>query len=261
MSDLERLIEIFDAMGEVALAVSGGVDSMTLAHVAARSRAKVLVCHAVSAAVPGHATDRVRAHARDNGWDLRVVGAGEFSDPDYTANPVNRCYFCKSNLYDRLRAETDALICSGTNTDDLGDFRPGLGAAKERDVRHPFVEAGIDKAGVRNLARDLGLDDLAELPAQPCLASRVETGLPIIADQLALIDQVEQQAAALLGAGDIRCRVTHQGVWLELPPEHLSRMTDTARNGLARTIEASGHSFSGIRPYRRGSAFLTEAAS
>ena len=100
------------------------------------------------------------------------------------------------------------MICSGTNTDDLGDFRPGLGAAKERLVRHPFVEAGVDKAAVRALARHHGLTDLAELPAQPCLASRVETGLPIIADQLDLIDRVERQTANALGAGDIRCRVT-----------------------------------------------------
>ena len=147
MSDaLDCLVSVLDGIGDVAIAVSGGVDSITLAHVAhARSVARAEMFHAVSPAVPDHATDRVREHAAAHGWSLHVVGAGEFEDPDYLKNPVNRCYFCKSNLYARLRASTDATLCSGTNTDDLGDFRPGLRAADEKTVRHPFVEAGLTR--------------------------------------------------------------------------------------------------------------------
>ena len=112
----------------------------------------------------------MKAHAETAGWRLRIIGAGEFDDPDYLKNPVNRCYFCKSNLYARIVTATDAVICSGANTGDLGDYRPGLGAAAEKQVRHPFIEAGIDKPVIRALAAKRGLDDLAVLPAQPCLA-------------------------------------------------------------------------------------------
>ncbi|MEM9139609.1 MAG: adenine nucleotide alpha hydrolase [Pseudomonadota bacterium] len=257
---LARLVDWFEGVGEVALAVSGGVDSMTLAHAAMQSRARVEVFHAVSPAVPEHATARVRSHAMDRGWDLTVVGAGEFGDDNYLKNPLNRCYFCKANLYDRLREGTDAVICSGTNTDDLGEYRPGLGAAGERAVRHPFVEIGVDKAGVRALAWAMGLNDLAELPAQPCLASRVETGLPIIAGELALIDRVERLMADALGPGDIRCRVTHQGVWIELAPDAIAAFP-LLRPAVDDAVQEAGLSLAGVRPYRRGSAFLTEAAS
>lgn len=253
-----RVATVLEHMGRAAIALSGGVDSMTLAHIGARSGARVVMFHAVSPAVPPHATARVREHAQAYGWDLRIVGAGEFDDPAYMANPLNRCYFCKSNLYARLVEATDATICSGTNTDDLGDFRPGLGAAAEQGVRHPFVEAGIDKAMIRRIARDLRLGDLAELPAQPCLSSRVETGLAINADDLALVDRVERLIAAHLGPGDIRCRVTHAGIRIEVPPGHLGRIGGAARTEIEQEIAGSGHALAGIGTYRRGSAFLRE---
>ena len=254
MSD--ALTRVLNDIGEVAIAVSGGVDSMTLAEFAHRTAVPATMFHAVSPAVPGHATDRVRRHAAARGWDLQVVGAGEFDDPDYVANPVNRCYFCKSNLYSRLRAATDAVICSGTNLDDLGDFRPGLTAAAERDVRHPFVEASIDKNGVRALARSLGLDDVADLPAQPCLSSRVETGIAIDAEALALVDRIERRLTGLLGPGDIRCRVTRQGLRIELPSERIDAFRPLDRRMIEAEIVASGHRLAGIAPYRRGSAFV-----
>jgi uncharacterized protein len=257
---LKRLTAWFDALGEAAIAVSGGVDSMTLAHIAAGSSARVQMFHAVSPAVPTHATDRVKAHAAQAGWDLAIVGAGEFNDPDYLRNPVNRCYFCKTNLYGRLAAETDAVISAGTNTDDLGEYRPGLTAASEHRVRHPYVETDVDKAMVRKLAAHLGLDDLAELPAQPCLASRVETGLPILANELTLIDRIERHVAEAIGPGDIRARMTHDGVVLELPPERLDRATELSAR-VAADVTAAGHRWAGMRPYRRGSAFLTGDAT
>src|SRR5262249_33153663 len=157
--------------------------------------------HAVSPAVPAHATARVAAYAEREGWTLRMVDAGEFADPRYRANPVDRCYFCKTNLYARIRPLTDRVIAPGTHVDHLGDFRPGLRAAAEKDVVHPYVEAGIDKAAVRALARGLSLSDLAELPAQPCLSSRVETGIAIDADDLAFVDAMERRLSAGLPKG------------------------------------------------------------
>src|SRR5580704_878767 len=141
---------------------------MTLAHLVHRHYgARSRMVHAISPAVPAESTARVRDHAVGNGWALSLVDAGEFSDPSYRANPVDRCYFCKSSLYRRIAEQCEGVIFSGTNTDDLGDYRPGLKAAAERGVRHPFVEAGIAKADIRALARTLGLGDLAELAASP----------------------------------------------------------------------------------------------
>ena len=172
------LDRVLTAIGPAGVAVSGGVDSTTLAVVAHRRfPERSSMVHAVSPAVPPEATARVRELARDEGWDLKVIDAGEFQDPDYLANPVNRCFFCKTNLYGTMRRHVSGVLVSGTNLDDLGDYRPGLEAAKRHGVRHPYVEAEIDKAGVRALARHLGLGALAELPAAPCLSSRVETGI------------------------------------------------------------------------------------
>src|SRR5262245_32919327 len=130
-----RLVKALDRHAALSVAVSGGVDSMTLAYVAHRfSRGSVSMVHAVSPAVPVAATARVRDYAEREDWNLQVVGAGEFDDPRYRANPVNRCYFCKVNLYDRIRGLSGSAIASGANLDDLGDYRPGLTAAAERGV-------------------------------------------------------------------------------------------------------------------------------
>lgn len=251
----QSLVAAIDRHRALAVAVSGGVDSMTLAYVAHRfSRAQVSIVHAVSPAVPAQATQRVRDYAAREGWDLKVVGAGEFDDPRYRANPVNRCYFCKTNLYDRIQGLTEHAIASGANLDDLGDYRPGLKAAAEHAVVHPFVEAKIDKAHVRLIARHHGLDDLAELPAQPCLSSRVETGIAIDASDLAFIEQAESRLAGILPPGaTIRCRITHQGVVIELGDE---TSTQAARAIAVALCAQAGRKLVGLRNYRRGSAFI-----
>lgn len=246
----------------LAVAVSGGVDSLTLAWAAAQVLGPALqVMHAAGPAVPPSATQRVRQYADQAGWQLQILNAGEYDDPAYRSNPVNRCYFCKNNLYDRIRAATNAPIAAGTNLDDLGEYRPGLTAAGEHGVLHPYVEAAMDKSAVRALAASFGLNDIAVLPAQPCLASRVETGIPIDAADLAFIDQVEITVATHLGAGDIRCRITAVGVWLELSPTLVGAGGKSAQSveQLMQTLCAdAGRVFAGRRSYQRGSAFLVE---
>lgn len=268
MSDdaLLRLEALLADMGEVAVAVSGGVDSLTLATVAHRrlgQRAAML--HAVSPAVPAEATRRTRELAEAQGWRLEVVDAGEFEDPAYRANPVNRCFYCKTNLYGTIARLTRATILSGTNLDDLGEYRPGLEAAKEHGVRHPYVEVGIDKAGVRDLARRLGLPEVAELPAAPCLSSRVETGIAIEAPVLAVVHEVEKRVAAALSPKTVRCRVRKAGVVIELDATSLSGLDEERRGDLDREVgrllaEAGLLLPVSFAAYRTGSAFLTEAA-
>ncbi|TXL70964.1 adenine nucleotide alpha hydrolase [Vineibacter terrae] len=252
----DRLADAIARHDGLAIAVSGGVDSMTLATFAHRlAAAPVAVIHAVSPAVPPAATARVRARAAADGWDLVVTGTGEFDDPRYRDNPVNRCYFCKTNLYDRIRTLSPHPIASGANLDDLGDYRPGLLAAAERAVVHPYIEAGMDKAAVRALARDLGADDVAELPAQPCLASRVETGIAIDAADLAFVDRVETTLArALPPAATVRCRITKTGVAIEVGEE--VAQIDGLAQAAARLCRDDGRAFAGVRRYRRGAMFV-----
>ena len=262
---LERVLE---GMGRAAVAVSGGVDSMTLAVVAHRALgSSASMLHAVSAAVPADATDRVERYARREGWRLRRIDAGELLDARYVANPVNRCYFCKTNLYSTIAplAGAGATIVSGTNTDDLGDFRPGLAAADEHGVRHPYVECGFDKSVVRAIATGLGLHDLAELPAAPCLSSRVETGIAIDPAVLRVIDACERLVRDAIGAGTVRCRVRRDAVVVELDDAALAGLDVSRRATLAGEVEARMNA-AGVRrafrfePYRMGSAFLKPSA-
>jgi uncharacterized protein len=265
MSPLERraaaLDDVLAEIGAVAVAVSGGVDSMTLAVIAGRrlgERASMI--HAVSPAVPPEASARVEAYGRREGWRLEIIDAGEFADPNYLRNPANRCFFCKTNLYGTIATRSRATICSGTNLDDLADWRPGLQAAEQHRVRHPYVEAGIDKATVRALARHLGLDDLAELPAAPCLSSRLETGLRVTAARLELVHAVEQLIQRELAPRTVRCRMLLDGITIQLDPAALTLVEDDVRAGLRAAVDEllARHGHAGLaryRPYRMGSAF------
>jgi uncharacterized protein len=258
MTELQRVL---DDIGRVAVAVSGGVDSMTLAVVAHRRLGVgASMLHAVSPAVPPEATARVRRYAERARWHLEVLDAGEFDDPDYLKNPANRCYFCKTNLYGAMAARTTATLASGTNLVDLGDYRPGLEAAAEHGVRHPFVEAGMSKAAVRALARDMGLHDLAELPAAPCLSSRLETGIEVTAERLRLVHAVERLVSEQLQPATVRCRLFHNGIAVQLDPASLAAIQGPAGAVLKRAIErllAERGQQARLRfePYRMGSAF------
>jgi uncharacterized protein len=215
----------------------------------------------VSPAVPAEGTARVRDLAAREGAALECLDAGEFASADYRRNPLDRCFFCKHSLWTALASRTDRALVSGTNADDLGDFRPGLDAARARGVRHPYVDVGVDKRGVRALARALGLGEIAELPASPCLSSRVETGIPIEPDALAAVHASERLVQAELSPAVVRCRLRRDGVVVELDEPTLARLDAVSRERLreavARQWRAAGRAAPvRIEGYRMGSAFV-----
>lgn len=268
LSSLQAQLE---GLGPIAIAVSGGVDSMTLAYVAHRVNPRSQAFHALSAAVPASATERVKRYADREGWHLVVIDAGEMRDPSYLSNPVDRCYFCKSCLYDTIHKQTELSIVSGTNLDDLSDYRPGLKAASEFQVHHPYVEVGIDKLSVRAIAEHLGLNDLADLPAAPCLSSRITTGISIDDRLLPVVDEVERKVwkimTGILPIKGVRCRIREDQIAIELDSNQqvdngakycreIKKMVREifSDKGLAERSYAIS-----IEPYRRGSAFLIES--
>lgn len=257
----QRLEEILGRMPSIACAVSGGVDSLTLATLAHRRFGeRVEMYHAISPAVPGEATQRTRALADREGWSLNLIDAGEFANAQYRSNPANRCYFCKTSLYGAIRPATTAQIVSGTNLDDLGEYRPGLEAAREHDVRHPFVEASVPKSGVRDLARELGLGEIAELPSSPCLSSRIETGIGIDPVMLSCVHAVENLLRQRLEPATVRCRVRAGGIVIELDSRSLDNLgqdRDRIAAEAAAIFETSGMSLAvSFQHYRVGSAFI-----
>ena len=263
MTDIDhyqtKLAQTLTEIGPLAIAVSGGVDSLTLAHAAHRQLGgQATMFHAVSPAVPPQATARVRRQAEHEGWRLQVIDAGEYDDPDYRRNPVNRCFYCKTNLYATIARHTKLTIASGTNLDDLGDYRPGLEAAEHYGVRHPFVEAGIDKATVRALARDFRLGDIAELPAAPCLSSRIETGIAIDAVDLGFVHRVETLLSQTLKPQTVRCRIRQGGVYVELDERALTALYQhpILQADLKRLCSRHDKGEPQYTIYRRGSAFL-----
>lgn len=253
-----------DFSKNVAVAVSGGIDSLTLATIAGRCPLGCDMFHAVSPAVPPEATARVRDFAAREGWRLHLIDAGEFARAEYIANPVNRCFYCKQSLYGAITAiaaNTSAQIVSGTNLDDLQEYRPGLDAARDHGVRHPFAELGVAKADIRSMARVLGLHEIADLPSSPCLSSRVETGICITPAVLRLIHAAESAVRACISANSVRCRVRERGIVLEIDALSLSQLTAEQKCDIAQTVgsifaSAGEAPTISLAPYRVGSAFL-----
>jgi len=272
--NLQRLHDVLDDIGACVVACSGGIDSLLLATVAHRRDPNATtVVHTVTPAVPSDGTARVVAAGRREGWRLQLVRSGEFDDERYLSNPTDRCYFCKTNLYDAIdevratlprvdTAHVAATVLSGANIDDLGDYRPGLRAAGEHDVRHPYIEAGIDKAAIRVVARSLRLEE-AELPASPCLASRLYTGTRVSPSRLRAIE-VGEAILRSHGAPVVRCRMRDERVMIEVPDDDRSLVTGAVVDDVHAAMRAIEPSIASVElddhPYRSGRAVLHVAA-
>ena len=233
------------AMDSALVAYSGGVDSSLVAFLAAEVLGtKALAVTSGSASLKR--SDLALAERLADEWGMRhrVIVTDELSKPNYRANPVNRCFHCKTSLYTALadiaRQEGFAEILNGTNTDDLGDHRPGLIAAEDFAVRSPLVEAGVDKAGVRALAAHLGLDN-AEKPQSACLSSRFPYGASINAKRLAQVEQAEERLAQL-GFVEFRVRHHEDVARLEIGAGELQRALEL-RDRLQAEIQACGYRF------------------
>jgi uncharacterized protein len=249
------------------VACSGGIDSLVLATVAHRADpGRTVVAHTVTPAVPSECTARVMAYAAREDWDLEIVRSREFDDERYLSNPTDRCYYCKTHLYTAIAelaatasGKQAAVILSGANVDDLGEYRPGLLAAAEHRVRHPYIEAGLGKAEVRAIARHLGLAD-AELPASPCLASRLYTGTRVRQDTLRAVDAGEAVLRQMAGVVVARCRVRGIDVFVEVPEDDRDKVTGTVLAAVARVMTAISPEIGRVsldeRPYRAGRAIL-----
>lgn len=222
---LAALRQHLAALDQVVVAYSGGVDSALVAALAMEQRGgAALAITGVSPALAPHLRAEAAAQAAWLRLAHREITTAELEDPAYASNPEQRCYACKRELHRLLApiaaAAGGATVVDGVNADDLGDHRPGIRAAREFGVRSPLAEVGLDKAGVRQLSRALGLP-WWDKPAQPCLASRFPYGEPITAERLQRVAAAE---AWLLAAGWPQVRVRSQGqtARIELPARQLS---------------------------------------
>jgi uncharacterized protein len=242
------------------VAFSGGVDSSLVAAASARVLGdRALAVTAVSPALATGELDGARSVAAAVGIAHRAISTDELAREGYRRNGADRCYHCKSELYDRLAvladAEGFAATFSGANVDDLGDWRPGLRAAAEHDVRHPLVEAGFGKQDVRAIAASLRIPS-ADKPAMPCLASRLPYGTEVDPASLAQIDRAETALKAL-GYRELRVRHLGDVGKVELGDTDLvrARATDDARTTILDAVRAAGYADAVLddEPLRSGS--------
>ena len=213
MRDLDKLRDWFRECPGALVAFSGGVDSSLLAFISKHflGRTQTLAVISASPSLKLSDLDEAKDFARANDLSIRVITTKEIENPSYFNNPTNRCYFCKHTLYDALadlrKDYTGWWVLNGTNRDDLGDYRPGLKAADEFQVRSPLSDCGIDKEGVRALAAYFKLQ-CWDKPASPCLSSRVPYGEEITVKKLR---QIEDAEALVKDAGFPINRVRHYG--------------------------------------------------
>lgn len=248
---MQKLLGVFAecyAGRPVLTAFSGGVDSTLVAAAARLALGRDLAPAAVgdSLSLPRRELDEARAIAKQLDLKLIEVQPGEQADPDYQKNAGDRCYFCKTHLYDTLQSTAKQLgiayLANGTNLDDLGDHRPGLRAADEAQVISPLVDAQLNKQDIRDLAKLLGLPN-ADKPAAACLASRLPYGTPVTADRLR---QVEAAEDALHRLGFVGFRVRHheEVARVELPLDQLPHLsTPAVRESVVAELKAAGYTY------------------
>ena len=258
----QRLQEILAGYGSVLVAFSGGVDSAYLAIAAQRALGdRALAVTADSPSYPDTHRQLALRIAKDFGFAHEIIQTAELERPEYRANPANRCYYCKDELYTSLAAlakQRDAVVVDGNNADDRGDYRPGRQAAREHGVRSPLDEADLTKDDIRELARQAGLDSWNE-PASACLSSRIPYGHEVSNE---VLRQIEQAESVLRELGFRVFRVRHHDAVarLEIARSEMPRALDPDVNArIVSGLKALGYQFVSLdlQGYRLGS--LNEA--
>jgi len=253
----DRLLERLRSLGSIVVAFSAGVDSTFLLYAARQALGDhVIAATGLSETYPEEEIEEARELARELGVRHVMVRTEELTDPRYTMNSHQRCFFCKNELYGKLRelarAEGYAAIVDGTNADDLRDYRPGLRAAQQRGARHPLAEGGLTKQEIRELSRIFGLRTW-DKPAYACLSSRFPYGTQITVEKLRQVAAAER-ALRELGFRAFRVRHHEQIARLELQPEDLPRAIEL-RQEIVTRLRALGYEFItlDLEGYRSGS--------
>jgi uncharacterized protein len=254
---LDQLKHILSTYQSALVAFSGGADSAFVLKMArevlGRARAKAVT--AKSDSLAGRELETAKELALELDVEHRIIETREFENPKYVSNPVNRCYFCKTELYSRLlpfaREWNLETVCNGTHLDDLTDFRPGIQAGHEHGIKSPLVEAGLRKDDIRTLAREMGLPIWAK-PASPCLSSRIPHGEEITPEKL---KQIEDGENFLKDLGFQIVRLRHFGLKarVELGPEEFVRLMDAGlRVEITDFIRSLGFKTVQFEPYQSG---------
>jgi uncharacterized protein len=262
----ESLIEWFRCFGSAAIGFSGGVDSTYLAALAVEAvgSEQTLAIIGRSASFPESQWRNARDLAVSLGISILEIDTDELADSRYAANPTNRCYFCKTELWAKLgpaaRAHTLAVLVDGTNADDLSDHRPGAAAAREHGVRSPLAEIGMTKEQIRERSRARGLATWSQ-PSSPCLASRIPYGTPVTTDRLRRIERAESALRALGISGNLRVRDHGDIGRVELDGAELDRLVNASRlESVAAAVRAGGFTRAAVdlAGFRSGSLNVLE---
>lgn len=262
---LAACLDAISRMRRVVVAFSAGVDSTLLLALAVEALGSdnVIAAVGVSASLPAKERQAAGEIASQLGAELVEVTTDELDDPRYAANPAERCYFCKQNLFGQLgelaKSRGFETVLSGANADDTGDFRPGMRAARELGIRSPLMEAGLTKTDIRRLSRHMNLTTW-DKPAMACLASRVPYGQAITAERLGRIEQAELALRAL-GFRQVRVRDHDQVARIEVPNDDLPRLMEL-RVQVAGAMTRAGYTYAtmDLLGFRSGSGneVLTE---